>query len=1088
MRVLGFQATAADLFARAGHRRPAGLFAALLLLVASPCAGQQKPHALDPQRALSQYVVDHWDAKTGLPATTVVALAQTTDGYLWVGTEEALARFDGTRFTFFDGRDSPALSRPNIGALLAGDRGELWIGTKAGGLVRKAGQAFRQFNVADGLVNPTVNSIARSRDGSLWIGTNGGVSNLREGRFYNYTQRDGLAGDVVRAIAESDDGTIWIATEHGVSRIRDRKISPAPAGLPEGAARSVLADGKSVWVGWRGAGLSEILVETGEIRTIASPLLESHLLSIARTTDGAIWAGTNGGGLVRIRGDRIEAFPANDAMASAMVWSLLEDRDGNLWAGTAAAGLFRIKNPLFSLMGKRHGLSSDVVLAVLHARDGSLWIGTAGAGLNRLRDGVVTTFGAQDARALKVVLSLAEDDRGTIWIGSTDGLTSFDGERFATRTTQDGLSSNVVRTILPAPDGSLWVGTHGAGLDHVRADGTTNYTTRDGLTSNVISALRWRRDGSMIVAAETGLSFMKDGVFTVVPELAAIGLLSGSEDPDGTLWFASAGHGLVRVRGTDIRFFREVDGLFENDLHVAFDDGAGSFWCSSNRGLARVRRASLEAVALGKGARVEQRVFGLAHGLGNAELNGGIDPAATRDSSGRLWFPTVEGVAFVDPAEAEWAATPPRPLIEDVTVDGFPQPHGEPIVLEPGVKTLQIRITAIDLYGGPRLDLQYLLDGFDHGWMPAGEARVAHYTNVPAGEYRLRVRAVGERGPGPEAILAMTALPSFHETWLFRAGAALVLLLLGLFIHRWRVRAMHRREQELLAHIAERRRAEDELRLHIEQRKLAEAEVHQLNATLEKRVAERTASLHEANRELESFSYTVSHDLRSPLRAIDGFSALIGSHTELSADAQDCVRRVRSSVRQMSQLIDDLQGFFRLGRQPLERRRVAPGLLVTQCLEMLGADIEGRDLEIRCDDLPECTGDPGLLKVVWLNLLSNALKYTRGREKARVEVGSRRDGDQIVYFVRDNGTGFDMKHADKLFGVFQRLHHAEEFEGSGIGLATVQRIVNRHGGKAWAEAEPGKGAAFYFTIGPGAAHPTARSEAAALAVEERPPT
>jgi signal transduction histidine kinase len=247
----------------------------------------------------------------------------------------------------------------------------------------------------------------------------------------------------------------------------------------------------------------------------------------------------------------------------------------------------------------------------------------------------------------------------------------------------------------------------------------------------------------------------------------------------------------------------------------------------------------------------------------------------------------------------------------------------------------------------------------------------------------------------------------------------------------------------------------------ISERKLAEEEIRKLNERLKVRAAE----LEAANKELEAFSYSVSHDLRAPLRAMDGFSRiLLEKHGgQMSPDAQRYQNLIRDNARQMGQLIDDLLTFSRLSRQPLKRQSVNPADLARQALQELRSEQDGRRVRVSIGDLPPCQADPALLKQVFVNFLSNALKFTRRREDAQIEVGSLNSSGEPVYYVQDNGVGFDMKYADKLFGVFQRLHRAEDYEGTGVGLAIVQRIVHRHGGRVWAEAD--KGATFYFTVG-----------------------
>ena len=252
----------------------------------------------------------------------------------------------------------------------------------------------------------------------------------------------------------------------------------------------------------------------------------------------------------------------------------------------------------------------------------------------------------------------------------------------------------------------------------------------------------------------------------------------------------------------------------------------------------------------------------------------------------------------------------------------------------------------------------------------------------------------------------------------------------------------------------------------ITERKQAEEAVHQLNSELERRVKQRTNQLEAANKELEAFSYSVSHDLRAPLRAMDGFSeAVMGDCRELLPEkSQRYLQRIRSAAQQMGALIDDLLAFSRLSRLPLAKRPVDMADLVQSTLEELAPQREGRQVEIQCDNLPPCEGDPSLLKQIWVNLLSNALKYTRKREHAEIEIGCRSENGERIYFVRDNGTGFDMRYATKLFGVFQRLHRQEDYEGTGVGLAIIQRIVHRHGGRIWADARENHGATFSFTL------------------------
>lgn len=1026
---------------------------ALLGLAVSPTAP-----AIDPSVALSRLSHEAWSVPEGLPQATVRAVLQDRTGYVWVGTEEGLARFDGVRFRVFDPECAPALARPDVRSLLALRNGALLVGT-SGGLARLSGGRFTRE--AGGLPGRSVEALAETADGTVWIGTDDGLYVRRGATLEHLSTGEGLAGSSVRALLAARDGSVWVGTRTGLTRIVGSRLSSwhVADGLPHEYVSSLCEreDGE-IWVGMNGGGVA--IYREGRFFPMGSQegLPVATVLSVFEDRDRRVWVGTNGGGLCRFDDPRFSCLSTSNGFPADAIWSLGQDREGGLWAGAVGTGLFRLHESRFVNYGTADGLGSEIALAVAEDGSGSMWVGTAGGGLSRFRDGRFTTFGPKDGLPHPVVLALEPDPSGDLWIGTAGGgLTRLSNGRFTTRTTRDGLSSNLVQAILVARDGTVWIGTNGGGLCRLDERGFRSFGPAEGLPAISVVALLEDADGSILAGTEGGgLVRWRNGSLTpLAPSpVPARSILDLVRTPDGSVWAGTIGEGLVRLQGDGAVTFRKKDGLFDDLVGRILEDGRGNFWLGSNKGVSRVRQDDLAAFAEGRASRIRSVSYGTADGMRSQETNGGFRPAGFRARDGRLWFPTSRGVAVVDPAHLYDDPVPPPVVLESVRVDGREAAAGGVVDVDANARSVEIAYSALSFSRARSVRLRYRLEGFDEEWVEAGARRTAYYTSIPPGTYVFGAAATNADGISSErpALVTLRVAGRFTRTPLFFGLCLAGALTVGLGASRWRLARARKRETELLALVEARERAEAELRSY--------------QGRLEQLVGERTTELSAAVRELEAFSYSVSHDLRAPLRAVEGFSRILAEEhgSGLGTEGQRLLDVIRSRTATMQRIIEGLLRLSRPGARALSRTRVDMTALVQAAWEELHEGDAGPEAAFTLDPLPEASGDRGLLRHVWVNLLSNALKYSSPKGPARIHVRGRREEVEDVYEVEDQGIGFDPADESRLFVVFSRLNETTGPEGTGVGLALVRRIVERHGGTVGAIGRPGAGATFWFRL------------------------
>jgi len=738
--------------------------------------------------SVSDYSFDVWQREQGLPQDSVTAVVQTRDGYLWLGTYNGLVRFDGVRFKVFDTGNTPEFEDNRITSLLEDVNGVLWIGHETGDLTQFKAGKFSAVNLgnnwsggaiwamgtdADGvlwllnkdgallsmagekLVAPnlgtggSVPSFAKDKNGELWVVRGGLLGTLRKGRLAPWVP--GVQPDTsdVQMACASRDGGLWLMGSSRVKKLISQgtvvDVGPTPWGGLDSVTALLETKSGDLLAGTLHEGLF-LLSPDGTTLHFARQNGLSHdwVLDLCEDRERNLWVGTGGGGLDVLRRRKVEMVKAADDWQGRAILSVTPAVEGGLWVGTEGAGLYRLDQGEAKPFTGTNGLLNTFTWAVLEDHLGDLWVGTFGGGLFVRQDGKFQfPKGLEDPAA--VVFALYQDHQGVMWVGTQSGLARYANGQCTWFTRKEGLVLPDVRVITEDETGAIWFGMSGGGLGRLKEGKLTQFRRSDGLANNFVWSL-----------------------------LA---------EKDGTLWVGTFGGGLCRLRDGRFANISTREGLPNNVIcHIA-DDGQGNFWISSYGGIFRVRKDELDRCADGQLKAVNCLVYGKAEGLATLECSGGFQSAGCQTPDGQLWFPTIKGLARVDPASVKINPFPPPVRIEEIIVDDQPVPlpvaagpgPAAPLQIPPGKHRFEIRYTGLSLIAPEKVRFKCRLEALESDWEDVGLRRVAYYSYLKPGNYTFQVTACNNDGSWNEegASLAFTVLPWFWQTWWFTGGAVL---------------------------------------------------------------------------------------------------------------------------------------------------------------------------------------------------------------------------------------------------------------------------------------------------------------------------
>ncbi|MBY0504504.1 MAG: hypothetical protein K2X03_11370 [Bryobacteraceae bacterium] len=907
--------------------------------------------ALDPTRAPSQYAREHWGPERGFPRGPVYAIAQTSDGYLWIGTEAGLVRFDGLNFKLITA-DTPTTQ---VLGLLADNENNLWVRLPGPTLLRYRDGVFEDAVSKLGMPYSNITVMSRSNRGGLLVARlEPGVVVHDQGKFGLNLAASPVARSPVISVAQTRDGEIWMGTrDAGLFRTSGKTVSEVSKGLPDTKVNCMLADKDHNLLVGTDRGVVQWDGQNLRSAGIPDALNDFQALAMARDRDGNIWVGTNSGGLLRVTSKGVARLSAKTGGES--VTAIYEDREGNLWAGSADS-IERLSDGAFRTFGLTEGLPTDGSIPVFVDSTDRLWFAPSTGGLRWAR-GAEQGQIALDGLDRDVIYSIAGDKDG-LWLGrQRGGLThlKFGNGSFSARTyrRRDGLADDSVYSVAVGRGGAVWAGTLSGGATQFERGQFTTYRLDEGLASNTVASVLETKDGAVWFATPNGLSSRSAGrwrTYGVAEGLPSPNVNCLFEDSAGTLWAGTAA-GLVFWDSAGFHVPAITPDLLREPILGIAEDHHGWFWMATAAHVVRVDRQRLLQGKLRAGDVWD---FGIADGLRGTE---GVKRhrSVLADGRGRVWFSLNRGISVVDPERLGSLSSPILPQIQTIAADGESVAWQGNAQIPGGHRKLTLTFTGLGLSTPERVRFRYMLEDFDSAWSEPSATREAIYTNIGPGAYKFRLLASGpdENWAGRESTVYITVEPLMWQTWWFRTAGALLLGMTFAAIYRFRLR-------QTTSH----------LKLRFEERLDERNRIAQeLHDTLLQGFLSASMQLHVA---------TDSIPEDSPAKA--PMNRILGLMSRVIDEGRNAVRGLRAAPT------EDLSEAF--ARIPLELNRSEPELTIV---------IEGQPRPFQ----------PMLRDEVYRigrEALVNSFRHARA---SKIELELEYSPRSIRISVRDNGCGID---------------------------------------------------------------------------------
>ena len=724
--------------------------------------------ALNPLKKLHQYTHINYQIENGLPQNTVLCIKQTSNGYIWFGTQEGLVRFDGRKFKIFDKKNTPALKSNWISTLLEDKSGALWIGTYHG-LVKYNNNKFTVFTTEQGLTSNIINTIIQDKSGALWIGTQqGGITIFENNVFKKLITKNTTIPYNINSLHQDKTGTIWISTTKGIKWYKNEKIQEPNNSLNE-VKNSVTSkfyskESNELWISTRGKGLYKYKNKILTNYNKENGLLENNISTVFKDMQGVLWIGGDTKGLVRLYKNEFNYLNSKQKQ----IVSITSDNQGNLYFGTSNSGLNILKDGPITSYTTKDGLSHDIVYSVFEDNDNNLWIGTDGGGLNLYKDDKFKSFSIENDFLTKHIISICKDNSNTLWLGTWgNGVMIYKNNKFVKYNEIPEIQNSDIPIVYCDKDNTIWISAWGFGLYSIDSKSNIKiFGKKEGFNHIYISSILKDKSNTLWLGTNNnGIYTYKNGKlknYTVNDGLAYNYTSCFYEDNEGNVWIGSLGGGLTLYQNGKFTKFESLNGLYDDLILSIVEDNYNRLWFSCNKGIFSVEKREFFKLKRKKIEKINSVHYGKLDGMKSRECNGGVQPAGWKDNKGNIWFPTQKGIVKIDPKLINLSEGSPEVYIENIIADDKAIKIDDYIELSPETEKIEFHYTALAFKSRNKIQFKYKLVGFDKNWVNAGRRDIAYYTNLLPGKYIFKVKACNTQGKWDSTYKSISFVKEAH--------------------------------------------------------------------------------------------------------------------------------------------------------------------------------------------------------------------------------------------------------------------------------------------------------------------------------------